>query len=92
MFTNNPILQQLAQGTASQQPNNLGQLKAMMNTIKGAQNPMNMIDSLAQNNPVMKNVSDAIKSANGNPKDAFYQMAKQKGVDPNQILNMMKGM
>lgn len=38
----------------------------------------------------MKQVMDIIKQAGGDPKKAFYYLAEQKGVDPDEIINMLK--
>ena len=51
--------------------------------------PMGM---LSQNNPQMKQVMDYIRACGGNPQQAFYMLAKQKGVDPNTIINQTKSM
>ena len=56
-----------------------------------SQNPQAFINQLITNNPQMKPVMDAIQAAGGDPKKAFYTMAEQKGVDPQEILNMMNG-
>lgn len=45
---------------------------------------------MAQNNPNMKQAIDYINSNGGNPKDAFYKLAKERGVDPESILNSLK--
>ena len=38
------------------------------------------------NNPQMKQVMDYINANGGDPKTAFYKLAKEKGVDPETIL------
>ena len=58
--------------------------------IKNSKNPQQMLMNMAQQNPQTKQIIDMINSSGQSPKDLFYQMAKQKGVDPNQILNMLK--
>lgn len=49
-----------------------------------------MIGQLMQNNPQMKQVMDLIKAAGNDPKRAFYALAEQKGVDPDEILKQLK--
>lgn len=44
-----------------------------------------LLNQMAQNNP---QISELLKYSN--PKDAFYGLAKQKGIDPDSILNMLK--
>lgn len=69
---------------------NLSQIKQMMNLVKSAQNPQAMLNQIIQNNPQMKQVIDLVNQSGGDPKTAFYQMAKAKGVDPEQILAMLR--
>lgn len=81
-----PILQQL-QGSNT---GNLGQIKNMLNMVRNAGNPQAVLNQMIQNNPQMKSVMDLVKQAGGDPKKAFYDLAQQRGVDPNQILDMLK--
>lgn len=90
----NPILQALA---ASQTPSNaavvnpqLARIKQMMNTLRASQNPQELLAQMFQNNPQMKTVMDAIRQNGGDPKKAFYAMAQQKGINPDDILNALK--
>lgn len=69
--------------------------RAMQQTAGMAQamqsgNPMGAL--LSQSNPQMKQVMDYIKSTGGDPKSAFYMLAKQKGVDPEPFLQRVRGM
>lgn len=48
-----------------------------------------MLQSLAQQNPQMQQVMNLVNQA-GDPKTAFYKMAEEKGVDPEQILSMLR--
>jgi hypothetical protein len=45
---------------------------------------------MAQSNPAMKQAIDYVCANGGDPKDAFYKLAKEKGVDPDAILNSLK--
>lgn len=40
--------------------------------------------------PEIKQVLGLVNQNGGNAKDYFYQLAEQKGVDPNSILDMFK--
>lgn len=87
----NPMLNQLNnQANASSLNNRLNQIKGMMNMVRGAKNPNLMLQQLMMNNPNMKNVMDYVNQNGGDPKQAFYKMAQEKGVNPNQILNMLQ--
>jgi hypothetical protein len=62
----------------------------MMQIVRNSDNPQAMLQSIVSQNPQMQQVMTMINSFGGDPKTAFYNMAKQKGVDPNQIINMLK--
>lgn len=40
--------------------------------------------------PEMRNILNLVQQSGGNAQQLFYQLAKQKGVDPNSILDMFK--
>ena len=61
-----------------------------MQTVQMSQNPQMAIQNIMQNNPSMKQAIDYINANGGNPKDAFYKLAKERGVDPDSILNSLK--
>lgn len=86
----NKLFQQLSQNQPSQLPTNLQNIKKMMNTFKMAQNPQQMLQSEIVKNPQMKQVIDLVKMSGGDPKTAFYKLAEQRGVNPNDILNALK--
>ena len=79
------ILQQLAKNNPMVQ-----NVRQMIGMINGAQNPQYILNNLMMNNPQMKQVMDIISQAGGDPQKAFYTLAEQKGVDPQEILNMLK--
>ena len=66
------------------------QMKQLMQTIKTSQNPQMALQQLMQSNPAMKQAIDYVNANGGNPKDAFYKLAKEKGIDPDSILNSLK--
>ena len=69
-------------------------MEAALATIKAAQDPISALNQLAQSNEQLQPAA-AFISQNGNAKAAFYAMAKQKGVNPEQFiaqLQAMKGM
>ena len=66
--------------------NNVRQMANMMKTMR---NPQAMLNQMAQNNPQAKQMMDLLQSGTS-PKDLFYQMAQEKGVDPEEILNMFR--
>ena len=67
----NQLFQQL-NPTRIQLPNNIANIKQMMNS------------------PQMKDVMNLVRNSNMSPKDLFYKMAKEKGVDPEEILRQLR--
>ena len=47
-----------------------------------------MVDKMLQNNPNLQSVMNLVKNGR-NPKDLFYELAKQKSVDPNTFLSQL---
>lgn len=70
-------------------PNNMNQLKQVINMVRGANNPQQLLMNLANQNPQIRQVMNLVQNSGKSPKDLFYEMARQKGVDPNQILNTL---
>lgn len=83
------IPQILRQLSASQNPG-LGQIKNMMNIVKSAGNPQAMLSQMMQSSPQMQQAMSIVSQYGGDPQKAFYALAQQKGVDPQEILNMLK--
>lgn len=54
------------------------------NNIQTISNPNNFVKSM-MNNPQVQSVINKY----GNPKKAFYSIAKEKGINPDEILNMI---
>ena len=70
--------------------NGLNNILGIFNMLKGSNNPMQMIQNMAQTNPQVKQAMDYIEQNGGDMHSAFYKLAKERGVDPNQVLNMLK--
>ena len=75
----NPILQQLKSP-------NLNNIKGLVDMAKG--NPQGVMNML-RTNPKYRQVFDIVNQY-GDPKRAFYTIAQQNGVDPDEILNMLR--
>lgn len=86
----NNLYQQLMGNQSPSLPNNINQIKQMMNLFKGANNPQQLLMNLAKQNPQIQNVMNLVQNSGKSPKDLFYQMAQQKGVNPDDILNALK--
>lgn len=82
IFTNNINSQQSSQQTNS--------LFGIWNQVRNSPNPNQMMQTLLSNDPRFIEVMNYINQNGGDAKSAFYNMAAQKGIDPNSILNQLK--
>ena len=64
----------------------MGQMAPIKNMLATARNPLAMLERMPQYKQVMQLVNDN----GGDAKKAFYSLADQMGVDPEQILSMLK--
>ena len=62
----------------------------MMQMIRSSGNPQAMLQQMMQNNPQYQQVMQLVNQAGGDPKQAFYQMANQMGVNPDEIISMLR--
>lgn len=60
----------------------------MMSMVRGMGNSQEGINYLLDQNPQIK----SLLQSGANPQTAFYEMAKQKGVDPESILGPLRMM
>lgn len=65
-------------------------IKGMMDAVKNASNPGAMMEQMAAQNPQLRNVMELVQQSGGDAKGAFYALAKQKGVDPESILSLLR--
>ena len=66
------------------------QVKQLIGVLKSSGNPQAILNQLMQTNPNMKQVMEIIQQYGGDANKAFYEIAKQKGIDPQEILDLMK--
>ena len=79
----NPLMKALGQNQLS---NNLMPIKNLLRTIRSAGNPQMMLNQMAGQKPQLKQAMDFVNQNGGNPQQAFYQLAKEKGINPEDIL------
>lgn len=92
----NPILQQARSGQATN--NGLSDfINKFVGTVNVFKNPKLAVQSLVQNSPQFKQfegVADEamkyVQENGGDEKTAFYKLARQCGVNPDQILGMLQ--
>lgn len=84
----NPMLAMLNQNRMVQ---NLQPIKNMMNMLRSAGNPQMMLQQMTAQNPQFKQAVDYVNANGGDAKTACYKLAKEKGINPDEILQMFKG-
>lgn len=82
----NPMLQMLSQN----QPNNISQIRNMINLVRNSNNPQVLLNNMMMQNPQMQQVMSYINQNGGNAQQAFYKLAQEKGVNPDEILKLLK--
>lgn len=82
----NPMLQTLNQNQINQ---GLVPIKNMLNVVRSAGNPQMVLNQMIGQNPQMKQAMDYINANGGDPKAAFYKLAQEKGVNPDDILRQL---
>lgn len=62
----------------------------MMQMFKAASNPQMLVQSMLQNNPNSAQIMQLIQANGGDPKAAFYSLAKQRGINPEDFLKALQ--
>lgn len=65
-------------------------IKRAMDLVRSAGNPNMMIQQLLGNNPQFAQAQRLISESGGDAQKAFYTLASQMGVDPNEVLKALK--
>ena len=66
------------------------QIKQVISMVKASGNPQAMLNQLIQTNPNLRQVTEIIQQYGGDANKAFYALAEQKGIDPKEILDLLK--
>lgn len=82
----NNLYQQLNQ---SKQPFN-NNLQNIISLFKNSKNPQEFLSNYIQNNPQAQNIYNMLRNSNRSPKELFYLLAKEKGIDPESILKVLQ--
>lgn len=79
----NPMLAALNQSR-------MNPIKNMMQMMKSAGDPQMMLQQMISQNPQIRQAVQYVNDNGGNAEKAFYRLAKEKGVNPNDILQALK--
>lgn len=82
----NPMMGQLSKLNPQ-----VSQLKQVVGAIRNAGNPQVMMMQMLQQNPNYQKALDYIQQCGGDQQKAFYQMAREKGIDPEEVLSVLRG-
>lgn len=84
---NNPFFNSGAQRPAMD-PQAVNAVKGMIENLKSVQNPDAVINMLAGKNPLLGNVMRMLQGRD--PKQVFFAECQRQGIDPNEIIRMLK--
>jgi hypothetical protein len=70
--------------------NRIGQMKNMLDTFRNSKNPMALFQQMAQRNPQFQPVIKMMQQGM-NPNQIFESVCKERGINPQEFLNMFKG-
>lgn len=86
----NPLFSKMQPAAAkpAPDPQAVNAVKGMISNLRSVQNPDAVIQMLAGKNPLLGNV---MRMLNGrNPQQVFFEECRRQGIDPNEIINMLK--
>lgn len=61
-----------------------------MQTLQMASNPMSAIQSMISTNPQLQQLIPLIQKNNGDYQKTFYDLARERGVNPDEVINLVK--
>lgn len=65
-------------------------IRNMINMFKASRDPQSLVNNMLSQNPEAQQMLQQTLQNGGTYKDAFMMAAKAKGVDPNEIISMLK--
>ena len=65
-------------------------LRNALQVVQSASNPQQAFTQMLQGNPNVKAMMDIVNRHGGDPQKAFYAEAQRLGVDPEQVLSMLR--
>lgn len=65
-------------------------VKSIVGMLSGSASPYQLLTGIAARNPMIKNIMDMSNNSGKSYKDIFYELAKQRGANPNDVLDQLK--
>ena len=69
--------------------NRIGQMKSIYDAFRNTKNPMALFQQLAMRNPQMQPILNMLKQG-VNPNQLFEQVCKQRGINPQELMNIFR--
>lgn len=69
--------------------NRIGQMKSMYQAFQNAKNPMALFQQMAMRNPQFQPVIKMMQQGM-NPNQIFESVCKERGINPQEFINMFK--
>lgn len=69
---------------------NFNSIRQTYQMLKNRGNPMALMQNMAQSNPQLKPILQAINSGTS-PQQIFNNLCQQKGIDPNEVIKNITG-
>lgn len=70
--------------------NRIGEMKSMYQAFRNTNNPIALFQQLAGRNPRLQPILNQLKNG-ANPQQLFNQVCQQRGINPQELMNMLKG-
>ena len=89
MFTP-PRQQSMANTQMFQNQTAIERIKDVYKTVQDATDPAALINGMMEQIPQVRETLSLVRQHNGNAQEAFYAKAKEMGIDPEQVLNVLR--
>lgn len=63
-------------------------VKGMLQNLRSVQNPEAVVQTIASKNPLLGNVMRLVGGRD--PKQVFFEECQRQGIDPNEIINLLR--
>ena len=85
------LLRNVGSTQTNQSGGGIGGILKMFSVFKNSANPEETLSKLATQNEQVSGIVDMVKNQyNGDAKAAFYAKAKELGIDPEDVLSLLK--
>lgn len=68
----------------------IDRVKGMAQMVNNSRDPQAVMNMIAQQNPQMAQFMQTVSGSGMSPRAMFYQMAKQRGIDPDAVIAAFK--